>query len=74
MIGQSVQQIDCVGPEGQTGKLRLYVTDITINLWGGYLLQQWVTQVTSPVISGTANEEIRGDMGDTPGKDIDTVD
>jgi hypothetical protein len=54
--------------------LRLYVTDITINLWGGYLLQQWVTQVTSPVISGTANEEIRGDMGDTPGKDIDTVD
>lgn len=37
-IKQNVQCIKCVGPEGQRGKLRPYVTDIPINLWGRGLL------------------------------------
>ena len=34
----------------------------------------WGTQINIPTISGTANEEIRGDMVDAPGDDIDTGD
>lgn len=30
-------------PEGQTGKLKPYVANITMNLWGCDLLQQWKT-------------------------------
>lgn len=47
-IKQSVQWVKCVGPEGKTGKLRPYVTDIPINLWGRdffFFLQQCGTQI-----------------------------
>ena len=60
-----------MGPEGQTGKLSPYVADIPISLWGRDLLQ-WGTQINTLAIPGTANEEIRGDMIDTPGEGIDT--
>lgn len=40
-IRQSVQWITCVGPGGETGKVRPYVADVPINLWGRDLLQQW---------------------------------
>ena len=62
-----------MGPEGQTGKLRPYVADIPINLWGRDLLQ-WGTQINIPAIPGTANEEIRGDMVSAPREVIDTSD
>jgi hypothetical protein len=42
-IRQSVQWVECVGPEGKTGKLRPYVADIPTNVWAKYLLQQWST-------------------------------
>ena len=45
--------VDCIGPEDQKGKLRPYVADIAINLWGCDLLQQWNTQINIPVIPGT---------------------
>jgi hypothetical protein len=38
-----------------------------VHLYGRYLLQQWVTQINVPAISGSANEKIRDDMTDTPG-------
>lgn len=44
-----------MGPEGQTEKLRPYVTDTDINLWGSDLLQQWGTQINIPAIPETAN-------------------
>jgi hypothetical protein len=37
-IRQCAQWIACVGPDGQTGKLRPYVGDIIIQLWGRDLL------------------------------------
>ena len=45
--------VDCIGPEGQRGKLRPYVADIAINLWGCDLLQQWNTQINIPAVSGS---------------------
>ena len=50
-----------MGPEGQTGKLRPYVADIDIHLWGRDLLQQRGIQ-NNPEIPRTVNEKIRVDM------------
>lgn len=61
-----------MGPELQTGKLRPYVADLSINLWGSDLLQQWSTQMNIPASLGAANKDVRGDMVDTPGEGIDT--
>lgn len=49
-----------LGPEGQTGKLRPYVADIPINLWGRDLLQQhgWYSNI--PAIPETAHDETVG--------------
>ena len=60
-----------MGTEEQTRKLKLYVADITINLWGKHRLQKWGTQMTTPAIPGTENEEIRVDMVTAPGESID---
>lgn len=59
-----------MGPEGQTGKLRHYVADIPINLWGRDLLQHWGTENNIPAIPETANGVIRGEMLDAPGEGI----
>ena len=61
-------------PEGQTGKLRPYVADLLINLWGRDLLQQWGTKINISAVLGTAYEEARCDMGDVPGEGINTGD
>lgn len=48
-----------LGPEGQTGKLRPYVADIPINLWGRDLLQHgWYSNI--PAIPETAHDETVG--------------
>lgn len=54
-----------MGPEGQTGKLRSYVTDIPIHLWRRDLLYQLVTQINI-ANPGTENEDIRGEMVNDP--------
>ena len=45
--------VDCIGPESQRGKLRPYVADIAINLWGRDLLWQYNTQINISVVSET---------------------
>lgn len=59
-----------MGPEGQTGKLRPYVADIDIHLWGRDLLQQRGIQ-NNPEIPRTVNVKIRVDMINAPGEVID---
>ena len=55
-IKQSAIWLKCTGPEGQIGKLRPYMADIVINIWGGGLLQQWKTQINIPSVSGSSHE------------------
>ena len=47
-VKQCMRWVHCIGPEGQRGKLRPYLVDIAINLWGCDLLQQWNTQDSHP--------------------------
>ena len=47
--------VDCIGPEDQRGKLRPYVANITVNLWGCGMLQQWNTKINIPAVPGTHN-------------------
>ena len=49
-LKQSSRWVECIGPEGQRGKLRPYVANIAVNLWGHDLLQQWNTQINMPAI------------------------
>ncbi|ERE69917.1 putative HERV-K-8p23.1 provirus ancestral Pro protein, partial [Cricetulus griseus] len=50
-VRQSVNSVVCIGPEGQTGKLKPYVADTAINLWGRHLLQQWNSHINIPPVS-----------------------
>jgi hypothetical protein len=63
-----------VGPEGQIGKLKPYVANISINLWERDLLQQYGMQISISAISRTTNEAMKCDMVNTPGESIDTGD
>ena len=45
--------IECIGPEGQRGRLRSYLANIAMNLWGHDLLQQWNTQINIPAAPKT---------------------
>ena len=54
-VKQSTRWVECIGPEGQIGRLRPYIANIAINLWGRDLLQQWNTQINIPVVPGTHN-------------------
>ena len=56
-VKQSTRWVDCIGPEGQRGRLRSYVANIEVNLWGHDLLQQWNTQNNIPIVPGTHNSE-----------------
>ena len=38
-VRQSTRWVECIGPEGQGGRLMLYVGNIVVNLWGCDLLQ-----------------------------------
>ena len=50
-VRQSTRWVNCIGPDGQIGKLRPYVANIAVNLWGRDLLQQWNTQINIPAAS-----------------------
>ncbi|KAL6040906.1 hypothetical protein STEG23_037882 [Scotinomys teguina] len=50
-IKQSSRWVECIGPEGQRGRLKPYVANVAVNLWGRDLLQQWNTQIKIPTIS-----------------------
>ena len=68
----------CTGPEGQKGILKPYVADITINLWGCDLLQQWNTQINiPPVYSSDTNYvqslDSRKDLVRRYGKRLPTI-
>lgn len=73
-IRQSVQCINCMGPEWQIGKLKLYVAYISIHLWWKELLQQWGMQINIASIPGTAYEEINCDIVGALGEGIDIGD
>ena len=45
---QSTRWVEYIGPEGQIEKLRPYVANIAMNLWGRDLLQQWNTEINIP--------------------------
>ncbi|KAK7794991.1 hypothetical protein U0070_014512, partial [Myodes glareolus] len=38
------------GSEGQRERLRSYVANIAVNLWGCDLLQQWYNQINIPAV------------------------
>ena len=40
--------VECIGPEGQIGKLRPCIANIAVNLWGREVLKQWNTQINIP--------------------------
>ncbi|KAL6068070.1 hypothetical protein STEG23_001423 [Scotinomys teguina] len=50
-IKQSLRWVECIGPEGQRGRLKPYVANVAVNLWGRDLLQQWNTQIKIPTLS-----------------------
>ena len=39
-VKQSTRWVECIGPEGQRGRMRPYVANIAVNLWGCDQLQQ----------------------------------
>ncbi|MGE9640383.1 pol protein pepsin-like aspartate protease and reverse transcriptase [Escherichia coli] len=69
-VRQSVNSVVCIGPEGQKGRLKPYVADIAINLWGRDLLQQWNTQINIPPVSDTNYEK---DLVRRYGKRLPTI-
>jgi hypothetical protein len=42
-VKQCIRWVYFMGPGREIGKLKLYVANITMNLWGHDLLQQWKT-------------------------------
>ncbi|KAL6030846.1 hypothetical protein STEG23_024726 [Scotinomys teguina] len=52
-VKQSARWLECTGPEGQRAKLKPYVANIAMNLWGRDLLKQWNTQINIPPTSET---------------------
>lgn len=42
-VMQSTGWVKYIGPERKIGKLKPYLTNIAVNLWGQDLLQQWKT-------------------------------
>jgi hypothetical protein len=55
-VKQSLKWIKYIGPEGQIERLRPYVTDIAMNLWGRDLLQQQKTQINISATSDTSHK------------------
>lgn len=52
-VKQNMRWVECIGPEGQRGRLRQYVAYTAVNLWGHDLLQQWNNQINSHPVSKT---------------------
>ena len=57
--------LECIRPEGHRERLRPYVTNIAVTLWGHDLLQKWNTQTNIPAVS-----EIEHKQTHVSGKDI----
>ena len=53
--------VECIGQEGKRGIMRPCVANISVNLWGFDLLQQWNTQINIPAAPKTlvSGEDIR---------------
>ena len=49
-VKQSTRWVECIGPEEQRQRLRSYIANLTVNLWGHDLLQQWNTQINIPIV------------------------
>ena len=43
--------VDCIGSEGQRGKLMTYMANVAVYLWGCDLLKQWNTEINIPLTS-----------------------
>ena len=54
---QNTRWVKYIGLEGQNGRLRSYVSNIAVNLWGHDLLQQWNTQVNVFAVPNTYTSE-----------------
>ena len=52
-VKQSTRWVECIGPEGQRGRMRPYVANIAVNLWGHNLSQQWNIQINIHVVPET---------------------
>ena len=52
-IEQITIWVECINPEGQRGRLRPYVTNITGNLLCCKILQQWNTPINTPKVTET---------------------
>lgn len=50
-VKQSIIWVECVGKEGQRGKLMSYTDNIPVNLQGCDLLQKWNNQISIPPVS-----------------------
>ncbi|ERE84747.1 HERV-K-7p22.1 provirus ancestral Pol protein [Cricetulus griseus] len=75
-VRQSVNLVVFIGPEAQKGRLKPYVADIAINLWGRDLLQQWNTQINIPPESNTNHVQSldsRKDLVGRYGKRLPTI-
>lgn len=55
-VKQYAGWVKCMS-EGQTGKLKLYVANAVMNLWGYDLSQGWKTLIKIPPISETNHKE-----------------
>ena len=53
LVKQSMRWVECMGPEGQTDRLRTYVVNITVNLWGHDPLKQLNTQINITAVPKT---------------------
>ena len=52
-VKQRMRWAECIGPEGQKGRLKPYVANIGVYLWDCNLLQQWNTQVNISAVPKT---------------------
>jgi hypothetical protein len=43
----------CIGPEGQKGEIKSYITDIVINLWRRDLLAEWGASLNIPTLNSS---------------------
>lgn len=49
-LKKSAQWLNCEGPDGQPARLKPYVAQLPINLWGRDLLQQWHAEIYLPPV------------------------
>ena len=55
-LKKSAQWLNCEGPDGQPARLKPYVAQLPINLWGRDLLQQWHAEIYLPPVEPIESE------------------